>query len=209
MNPQEQSNPQADAVFKALAYTENGGKPGEPKAGKTGEMKSTFQFTPDTWKLYSKQVAGQELPLTPEHEAYVVHKKVSDWLAQGYAPQQIASMWNAGERRPNAYKEGHRGINKKYGVAFDTPAYVSKFDKFLGEFSNPSNKLAEENQKASAQIANSELLDRGDKVLNQEQQMAWHQEHNPEPINKKEGLLANIKKKPGKKEGLFKQTSLD
>lgn len=130
-------------ITKALAYTENGGKPTTAKAGKSGELKSIFQFLPSTWKLYSKQVLGQDVPLTLESEAYVVHKKVSDWIdhleedgtPEEEIPLKIASMWNAGERKADAYKENHKGTNK-YGVAYDTPAYAKKVGNYVKEFSN-------------------------------------------------------------------------
>lgn len=127
-------NKQALLITKALAYAENGGKPGKPVAGKTGEMKSIFQFTPDTWKLYSKQIAGKELPLTSENEAFVVNGKVQKWLDDGHTVEEIASMWNAGEQRPDAYKQNWKGINKKYGVAYDTPAYASKVKSYHDSF---------------------------------------------------------------------------
>jgi hypothetical protein len=131
-------------VTKALAYTENGGKPNtaNPSAGASGEMKSIFQFMPDTWKLYAKQELGDpNAPLTNENEAVVVHKKVKGWLEAGYKPEQIASMWNAGERRPNAYKENWRGTNKA-GVAYDTPAYAKKFVSYMDKFKNEKPTVA-------------------------------------------------------------------
>jgi len=125
----------AKAITKAIGYAENGGEPKEIKAGKTGEMKSIFQYTPDTWKLYSKQVFGEDnVPLTPDSESYVTHQKVSKWLDAGYSPEQIASMWNAGEQRPDAYKENWKGINKKYGVSYDTPAYAKKVADYTKQF---------------------------------------------------------------------------
>ncbi len=131
----------ANAIVRAIGYVENGGKPdvNKLKPGASGEMKSVFQFTPATWKLYSKQVMGKEVPLSPDAETFVVHKKVKDWLDNGYNPEQIASMWNAGERRPDAYKENWKGVNK-YGVAFDTPGYVKKFKNHLDQFSNESTE---------------------------------------------------------------------
>ncbi len=221
MNPeQEQSNPIADAIFKALAYTENGGKPDikKPSAGKTGEMASVFQFTPSTWKNYSKQVTGADIPISPEAEAFVVHKKIGEWLKKGYEPKQIASMWNAGSGEPDAYKgefqsKAHAGmpsvgVNKKYGVKYDVPGYVSKFDKYFNEFSNPSNQLAEANKTADIQMQNSELEDRGDKVLSQEAQVDWHNKQNPaDKVDTKKGLLADVKKKPNKKAGLLPSSS--
>jgi len=132
-----------DAITKALGYTENGGKPdlNRLSAGKTGELKSIFQFTPDTWKNYAQQVYGDpNTPLTPDHETHVVKTKVAGWLEKGYSPKQIASMWNAGVGEPDAYSgkfsngQPSRGINKKYGVPYDVPAYANKVDKYTQEF---------------------------------------------------------------------------
>lgn len=159
------------AITKALAYTENGGKPNinATKAGKTGEMKSIFQFTPATWKNYSKQVTGQNnLPLNNETEAYVVHKKVSDWVnklsSEGKNPQEIsqiiASDWNAGEGEPKAYT-GHfsngnpsKGVNKKYGVPFDVPAYAKKVSTYTNQFlaENGNTSTGDKNQEALSKV---------------------------------------------------------
>lgn len=136
-------NPIIANIVKGLAYTENGGKPTQPKAGKTGEMKSIFQFTHDTWKIYSKQVSGQaDLPLNTENETKVVYAKVGSWydqlkkegISDEEIPLKIASMWNAGEHRPDAYKQNFKGVNKKYGVAYDTPAYAKKVLGYVKQF---------------------------------------------------------------------------
>lgn len=141
---QNQNNEQlASAITKALGYAENGGKPdpNNTQAGKTGELKSIFQFTPDTWKNYAKEILGDEnAELTPDAETFVVHKKVSDWLSKGYQPKQIASMWNAGVGEPDAYSgkfsngSPSKGVNAKYGVQFDVPTYANKVEKYVNEF---------------------------------------------------------------------------
>lgn len=137
-------NPQALDIVKALAYTENGGAPdiSNPSAGKTGEEKSIFQYEPGTWANDSKQVFGKEgIPLTPGTESIVTYSKVNDWLQKGYTAPEIASMWNAGIGEPDAYtgkfSDGTSsvGINKKYGVKYDVPGYVDKFNKYLSSFS--------------------------------------------------------------------------
>ena len=133
-------NPQAASIVKALAYTENGGQPDVKnlKAGGSGETKSVFQFMPDTWKMYAKQVLGNDnAPMTPENESVVVYQKVNNWLNQGYDVNQIASMWNAGEQRPDAYKQNVKGINKK-GVSYDTPAYAKKVSDYAKKFGEKS-----------------------------------------------------------------------
>lgn len=153
-------------ITKALAYTENGGKPSTPKAGKSGELKSIFQFTPGTWKLYSQQVLGQPAPLTSEAEAYVVHKKVSDWInhleqegvSEQEIPLKIASMWNAGERKPDAYKQNWKGTNK-FGVHYDTPAYAEKVANYVKEFSGESPQLTQNTKPGMLQ---SQPISKGD-----------------------------------------------
>lgn len=125
----------ANAITKGLAYQENGGKLNlnNIRSGQSGEMKSIFQFTPDTWKNYSKQVFGKEAPLTNDNETYVVKQKVSGWIDKGFNAQQIASMWNAGESRPNAYKENWKGTNN-YGVKYDTPTYAKNVLDYSRKF---------------------------------------------------------------------------
>lgn len=129
------------AITKALAYTENGGKPAlkNIKSGKSGELKSLFQFEPATWKAYSKQVTGQDnLPLTPANEAAVTYGKVNQWVRQfsseGKNPQQIAtaigSLWNSGHADPSV---AGAGVNKS-GVKFDAPAYASKVANYTTQF---------------------------------------------------------------------------
>lgn len=150
MNDQTQTNqqstqldPHAAALTKAWAYTENGGKPNmsNPAEGKTGELKSIFQFEPGTWKAYAKQVSGDSnLPLTPENESLVAYGKVSDWLKKGYSTSQIASMINAGEGESNAWEgkfsdgSSSQGTNEKYGVKYNVPEYASKFSNYSKQF---------------------------------------------------------------------------
>ncbi len=135
----------ADSIVKALAYTENGGAPNlsNPSAGKTGEMKSIFQFTPNTWKQYSKETFGRDnVPMNADTETYVANSKVTSWLKKGHTASEIASMWNAGEGRPNAYKENHKGINKQYGIAYDTPSYAKKVVDYSRKFYGESKQKA-------------------------------------------------------------------
>lgn len=142
-----------NSIVKGFAYAENGGKPdlSNPKAGKTGEMKSIFQFTPDTWKgVASTYLKNPNAPLTPDNETYVMKQRVSDWVKKGYTLSQMASMHNAGVGEPDAYtgkfSDGSPsvGINKKYGVKFDVPSYAKKVlaysKQFYGESGNTGNK---------------------------------------------------------------------
>lgn len=129
------------AIAKGIAYQENGGKLGPPRAGKTGELKSIYQFTPGTWKIYAKEVLNDpNAELTADNETKVVVHKVQKWLDQGRTAKQIASMWNAGEDDPDAwtgkFSNGNSsiGVNQKYGVRFNVPKYAQGVEKFAREF---------------------------------------------------------------------------
>lgn len=142
MNNTQNTDQLAQAITKALGYTENGGKPDpkQTKAGASGELKSIFQFTPDTWKKDSQQVLGSsDIPLTPDSETAVVLGKVKNWLSQGKTVQQIASMWNAGEGEPDAYtgkfSTGKESVGTNdHGVKYSVPDYVSKVTNYTKEF---------------------------------------------------------------------------
>jgi hypothetical protein len=130
------------AITKALAYQENGGSlPATPTAGKTGEMKSIFQFEPGTWEKDAGEILGDSnAPLTPDNETKVVTSEVSNWIDEGYNVKQIASMWNAGRGEPNAYtgtfSDGSPsvGVNTKYGVKFDVPTYANNVANYAKQF---------------------------------------------------------------------------
>lgn len=138
----------ADSVVKGIAYAENGGKPNlaNLSAGKTGEMKSIFQYTPNTWKTDSEKYLGKDTPISPDAETYVMRKKVTELMNKGYTARQIASMHNAGTGEPNAYtgkfSDGTPsvGVNKKYGVKFDVPSYANKVLAYSKQFYGENGK---------------------------------------------------------------------
>lgn len=129
---QNQAQPQGNGLdpkivnaAKAIRQVESRGNFQEK--GASGEY-GAYQFTPDTWNGASKKYLGQNVDLfsaTPDQQNEVAYKRIADWENQGYDLGQVASMWNAGEGRPNAYEENFRGVNKQ-GVSYDTPAYAKK-----------------------------------------------------------------------------------
>lgn len=146
MQPQQQSASQnpglALALTKAIAYTENGGAPNieNPSKGKSGELASIYQYTPDTWKAVAgKYLGNPNAPLNADDETVATTARVNDWLEKGYSPQQILSMWNAGPGEPDAYTgkfsdgSSSSGINK-YGVKYNVSGYVDKGMNYLSEF---------------------------------------------------------------------------
>lgn len=140
----------AQAIAKSIALTENGGKINtkNPSAGKSGEMKSIFQYTPETWAADSEQVFGKPgAPMNTDTEAYVATHLIDKWLQKGYTPPQIFSMWNAGGGEPDAYTgkfsngQSSTGTNKQ-GVPYSVKNYVDKANKYLSQIKpdvlNPS-----------------------------------------------------------------------
>jgi hypothetical protein len=125
-------DPQIKNLVSAIGEAETGAS--SPKAytarGKSGEY-GRYQFMPDTWKAYASE-AGVNSPLESasiEDQNKVAYHKIEQWKKQGYNPAQIASMWNAGPGKPNAYKEGWKGTHTNPDgtkVAYDTPAYAEK-----------------------------------------------------------------------------------
>lgn len=122
-NQNTQLDQDAVNLAKAIRQQESGGD--FQARGKSGEY-GAYQFTEPTWKVYAKKHLGQDVPLsqaTPEQQNEVAYKQIKEWKDAGRNPGEIASMWNAGESRKNAYLEGNSGVNK-YGVHYDTAAYA-------------------------------------------------------------------------------------
>lgn len=127
-------DPQVKNLVTAIGRAETGEN--NPNAytqkGPSGEF-GRYQYIPDTWKLYAGEVLGDpNAQMSIENQNKVTYEKVKKWKEQGYNPAQIASMWNAGEQKPNAYKENYRGVNE-FGVQYDTPAYVENVSKFYNQ----------------------------------------------------------------------------
>lgn len=113
-------------LAKAIRQAESGNRAVLPAEGSKLGGASRYQYTHDTWKgVASKYLGNPNAPITLENENKATYLRIKDWKDKGYNPAQIASMHNAGEGRPDAYKQNWRGTNK-YGVKYDTPAYVNK-----------------------------------------------------------------------------------
>lgn len=123
----EQIDPTIKSLVQAIGEAETG--PSSPEAytkkGASGEY-GRYQFMPDTYKNYAQKYLGDaKAAPTVENQNKIVYKFAEEKKKAGYNPAQIASMWNAGEGRPNAYKENFKGVNSQ-GVSYDTPAYAQK-----------------------------------------------------------------------------------
>lgn len=125
-------DPQVVALAKAIRQHETGNR---AIAGGSGEIKSRYQFLPDTWKSSAAKYLGDaNAPVTLENENKVAYNQIKEWKDKGYNPGQIAAAWNAGEGSLQGDKwKSMRGVNKQ-GVKYDVPAYVnsvySNYQKF-------------------------------------------------------------------------------
>lgn len=119
-----QLDPQALALAKAIRRTETGGHKDPYNArGASGEF-GAFQFMPATYKsLAQKHLGNANAAPTVENQNKIVYSEIKKLKDQGYNPAQIASIWNSG--KPDKYKSGGVGVNK-YGVGYNVPQYVSK-----------------------------------------------------------------------------------
>jgi len=140
-------DPQVKNLVSAIGRAETGEPTPEAysKTGASGEF-GRYQFMPNTYRGYAKKYLGDEnAQPTIDNQNKIAYSFVKEKKDQGYNPAQIASMWNAGEGKPNAYKENYRGINSQ-GVKFDTPAYAQTVSSYYQQLnsqntSNTSNVL--------------------------------------------------------------------
>lgn len=147
----EDIDPKVKALVSAIGRAETGDPTPEAysKKGASGEF-GRYQFMPDTYKDYAKRYLGDEnAQPTIENQNKIAYSFVKEKKDAGFNPAQIASMWNAGEGKPNAYKENYKGVNKQ-GVAYDTPAYVSNVSKFYNQLNGyqPEQQLQPETKKS-------------------------------------------------------------
>ena len=97
--------------------------------GKSGEY-GAYQFTKTTWNHYCNLFFNKNLDIKiKENQDKIALLKVTSLVNKGYSNKQIASIWNSGSANWN----NKIGINKK-GVRYNTPHYVSKFDKIYKKY---------------------------------------------------------------------------
>lgn len=150
-------DPSITALAKAIGKSESGGN--YTAKGKSGEY-GAYQFTKPTWTTWAGKFLGDpNAEMTPENQDKVAYSQIKEWGSQGYKPAQIASLWNSG--KPDW--EGNVGTNK-FGVKYDTPAYVQSVGKAYEELnkgqdvqpdqSNPSNVNAPQQSFLDALLSN-------------------------------------------------------
>lgn len=132
-----QIDPTIKALVSSIGEAETG--PSTPQAyeqkGKSGEF-GRYQFMPDTYKAYAKKYLGDSnAQPNVENQNKIAYAFVNEKKQAGFNPAQIASMWNAGEGEPDAYKgtfkngNPSKGING-LGVHYDVPGYAQRVSQF-------------------------------------------------------------------------------
>lgn len=124
---QTQLDPGAVALAKAIRQQESGNNfTARSKDGSFG----AYQFIKPTWDSTAKKygVNASWEDATPDQQNEVAYKQIKDWKDQGYNVGQIASMWNAGAGKPDAYKEGLSGTNSS-GVNYNVAKYAESVAK--------------------------------------------------------------------------------
>lgn len=150
-------DPKVKNLVSAIGRAETGNPTPQSytQRGASGEF-GRYQFMPDTYKAYAKKYLGDEnAQPTVENQNKIAYSFVKEKKDAGFNPAQIASMWNAGEGRPNAYKENFRGVNAQ-GVAYDTPAYAAKVSQYYNQLNSqipqtPDIQQQRENLQAQGQ----------------------------------------------------------
>ncbi len=156
----EQLDPQVVALAKAIRQAESGGNfTARSKDGSFG----AYQFIKPTWDSTAKKygVATAWEKATPQEQNKVAYMQLKEWKDKGYNVGQIASMWNAGAGRPDAYLTGLKGTNKD-GVNYNVTKYATKVRDFYQQYKNGT-------QTPTVTPAQSQNQTLSDRVLRQQQ----------------------------------------
>lgn len=136
-------DPQVKAFIKAIRQVESGGNyTARSKDGSFG----AYQFIKPTWDATAKKygVTSAWEKATPQEQDKVAYMQVKEWKDKGYNVGQVASMWNAGAGRPNAYVENVKSTNTS-GVKYDVAGYAKKVATFYHQF-KAGGDFAQNNQ---------------------------------------------------------------
>ena len=88
--------------------------------GASGEY-GAYQWKPATWRIISREMAGEILERTPVNENYIAMLKVQQLLDRGWNAEEIGRIWNSslgGDEVPHK----RVGVNK-HGVRFNSISY--------------------------------------------------------------------------------------
>lgn len=130
-------DPTIKALVSSIGEAETGTSSPEAytKKGASGEY-GRYQMMPETYKARAQKYLGDANAMPSiENQNKIQYEWVKEMKGKGYNPAQIASMQNAGEGEPDAYKGTftngrHTGMpstgTNDYGAQYDVPAYTQK-----------------------------------------------------------------------------------
>lgn len=121
-------DPTAATLTRAIRQVESGGN--FNTVGDKGTSKGAYQFNGSNFKDWAKTYNLNPDDFSPENQDKVAYSRVKHLLDQGFTQSQVASIWNSGNKDPNAVG---KGINAKLGVKYDVPAYVEKVKGAYGQ----------------------------------------------------------------------------
>lgn len=126
-------------LIKAIRQVESNGN--YNAKGASGEI-GGYQYLPSTWATIAPKygITSSLDKATPQEQNAVAYNQVKKWIDDGFDVTQIASMWNAGEGEPNAYKgkfekntKSHKAGDSSVGTKFNVPDYAAKVgNAYLG-----------------------------------------------------------------------------
>lgn len=117
--PPEAQDQDVVRLAKAIRQVESGNN--ETAVGKSGEF-GLYQFMPDTWASTTRKYGLDPNDRSRANQNKAAYLQIKELKDKGYKPDAISAFWNSGKLEG---WQDNRGVNK-YGVAFDTPAYVEK-----------------------------------------------------------------------------------
>lgn len=145
-NPAPTTQPQAPAVdptalalSRAIRQAEGGNY--ESTDGDNGTSAGAYQWNNyvdgKSQKLSPGQLpanftsAAKQFGLNPDdfsqaNQDHVAYEQIKAQLDEGHSQSEVASWWNSGHYN----SAGNKGYNSSIGVSYDTPAYVSKVQKY-------------------------------------------------------------------------------
>ena len=138
----DQLDPQAMALTKAIRQVESGGNfKARSKDGSFG----AYQFLKSTWDNTARKygVNAEWEKATPQQQNEVAYKQIKEWKDKGHNVGEIASMWNAGAGRPQAYLQGLKGTNSS-GVNYNVANYAKKVATLYQGYKGQSQPQAQQ-----------------------------------------------------------------
>lgn len=124
-------------LARAIRTVESGSK--YDTTGKSGE-KGAYQWMPGNFENNARKYGLDPSDFSPVNQDKVAYHVIKEYKDRGFTPEQVAAAWNAGEQAAISGEWRSRVGTNRYGVAYDTPKYVSdvvgQFQQLKGQGGN-------------------------------------------------------------------------